>query len=166
MVDADARLAIPGAGAGGGGDLAVVPAPAGLRGAAGALAAERGRSWSRRSLAGLALALFLVHDLLRWLARPSGWAERYLEMPAPVARQLGRAGRFLVVAAAVLLLPVYLFDHGLIAPEGRPLHAPAFGRFLILAFELVVWGTCVRLLRGRSPLCLVRDRASAIRPAR
>ena len=62
-------------------------------------------------LVGLALALFL-HDLLRWLTRPSGWAECYLELPAPVARQLGRAGRFVVVAAAALLLPAYLLDHG------------------------------------------------------
>ena len=37
-----------------------------------------------------------------------------------MARQLDRAGRFLVVAAVVFLLPVYLFDHELIAPEGRP----------------------------------------------
>jgi hypothetical protein len=62
--------------------------------------------WSRgvsilacATLVGLSLALFL-HDWLRWLARPSGWAERYLGIPAPVACQLGRAGRFLVAAAA------------------------------------------------------------------
>ncbi len=103
------------------------------------------------TLAGLALAV-LVLGLLRWLARPSGWAEHYLEVPAPVARQLARAGRFVVAAAAGLLLPVYLLDQGLIAPVGRPLNAPVLGRFLILAFELVVWGTWIRLLRGRSPL--------------
>jgi len=103
------------------------------------------------ALAGLALSL-LAHGLLRWLTRPSGWAERYLEVPAPVSRQLGRAGRFVVVAAAALLLPAYLLDNGLVAPEGRPLSAPAISRFLILVFELVVWGTWARLLRGRSAL--------------
>ena len=30
-----------------------------------------------------------------------------------------------MVAAVIFLLPVYLFDHGLIAPEGRPLTAPS-----------------------------------------
>jgi len=55
-----------------------------------------------------------------------------------------RAGRFIVVAAAVFLLPVYLFDHGLIAPDGRPVTAPALSRMLILGFELVVWGACFR----------------------
>ena len=103
------------------------------------------------TLAGLALLLFL-HGLLRWSTRPSGWAERYLGMPAPVARQLGRAGRFVIAAAAVLLLPAYLIDNGLILPYGRILNAPAFTRFLILAFELAVWGACIRLLRGRSAL--------------
>ena len=69
-----------------------------------------------------------------------------------MARQLGRAGRFVIVAAAVLLLPAYLIDDGLIAPEGRFLSAPAFSRFLVLAFELAAWGACIRLLRGRSAL--------------
>ncbi len=103
------------------------------------------------ALVGVSLAV-LVHGLLRWLTRPSGWAERYLEVPAPVARQLGRAGRFVVVAAAVMILPVYLLDNDLFAPDGRTVHAPTFSRFLILAFELLVWGTWVRLLRGRSAL--------------
>ena len=52
------------------------------------------------------------------------------------------------MAAVVFLLPVYLFDHELIAPEGKPITAPALGRLLVLGYELVVWGTCVRLLRG------------------
>ncbi len=114
--------------------------------------------WSRgmsvlacATLIGLSLALFL-HDLVRWLTRPSSWAERYLGMSASLARQLGRAGRFLIAAAAVLLLPAYLIDHGLIAPDGRLLGAPAVSRFLILGFELAVWGTCIRLLSGRSAL--------------
>ena len=91
---------------------------------------------------------------LRWLTRPSGWVERYLGMPGPVARQLGRAGRFVIVAAAMLLLPAYLLDDGLIAAEGRFLSAPAFSRFLILAFELATWGACIRLLSGRSALLM------------
>jgi potassium efflux system protein len=102
-------------------------------------------------LSGLAIAMW-VHDLLRWLARPSGWLERHLEIPEAVVRQIGRAGRFIAVAAVVLLLPVYLFDHGLIAPEGRPVTAPSLSRMLILGFELVVWATCVRLLRRSSAL--------------
>ncbi len=103
------------------------------------------------ALVGVSLAV-LVDGLLKWLTRPSGWAECYLEIPAPVARQLGRAGRIVVIAAAAMILPVYLLDNGLIMPEGRTLHAPAFGRFLILAFEVSVWGTWFWLLRGRSAL--------------
>jgi small-conductance mechanosensitive channel len=124
--------------------------------------------WSRSmsilacaTLVGLSLALFL-HDWVKWLARPSGWAEHHLGIPGPVDRQLGRAGRFLAAAAAVFLLPAYLIDHGLIAPDGRLLGAPAFCRFLILGFELAVWGTCVRLLSGRSALLA----SMAIGPAR
>ena len=56
------------------------------------------------------------------------------------------------MAAVVFLLPVYLFDHELIAPEGKPITAPALGRLLVLGYELLVWGTCLRLLRGYSPL--------------
>jgi potassium efflux system protein len=114
--------------------------------------------WSRNMsilacavLIGLSLTLFL-HDWLKWLARPSGWAERYLGIPAPVGRQLSRVGRFLMVAAALLLLPAYLIDRGLIVPDSRPVTAPALSRFLILAFELAAWGACVRLLTGRSAL--------------
>jgi potassium efflux system protein len=102
-------------------------------------------------LYGLGVAV-LLHGLVRWLSRPSGWVERYLEVPAAVVKQLGRAGRFAIVAAAAFLLPVYLLEHGLIALEGRPLTAPALSRMLILGFELAVWGTWVRLLRGRSAL--------------
>jgi potassium efflux system protein len=118
----------------------------------------RGAPWPRSlgtlvsaALTGGAITV-LVYDLLHWLMRRAGWAERYLGMPESVARQLTRAGGFLVVAAFVFLLPVYLLDHGLIAPEGRSIHALALSRLLILGFELVVWGTCVRLLRGGSAL--------------
>ncbi len=103
------------------------------------------------ALVGVALVV-LVGAVLKWITRPSGWAECYLEVPAPVARQVGRAGRFVVIAAAATILPAYLLDNGLIAPEGRTVHATSLSRFLILAFELVAWGTWVRLLRGRSPL--------------
>ncbi len=73
--------------------------------------------------------------------------------PGAVARQLGAAGRFMVVAAVVFLLPVYLFDHELIAPEGKPITAPALGRLLVLGYELLVWGTCCSAaLSGDSPL--------------
>ena len=116
------------------------------------------------ALVGVSLAV-LVHGLVRWLTRPSGWAERYLEIPAPVARQLGRAGQFAVVAAAATILPVYLLDNGLIAPEGRTVQAPALGRFLILAFELSAWGTWVWLLRGRSALCAGARSSRRIVPA-
>jgi potassium efflux system protein len=100
---------------------------------------------------GVAIAI-AAHELLRWLTWPSGWPERYLGVPQAVARQLGLPARFLVVAGVALLTPVYLFDHGLIAPEGKPVTAPALGRLLVLGFELVSWGVCVRLLWGHSPL--------------
>jgi potassium efflux system protein len=102
-------------------------------------------------LTAFAIAIFL-HDLLRWLAWPGGWAEEQLGIPRLVARQLGRMGRFVVVAAVALLLPIYLFDHELIAPEGRPVAAPALSRLLFIGFELVIWCVCARLLRGRSAL--------------
>jgi len=100
---------------------------------------------------GAAIAIF-VHDLLRWLSWPRGWSELFLGVPQVAVRQLGWGGRFVVVAAVAFLLPVYLFDHELIAPEGKPITAPALGRLLVLGFELLVWGTCLRLLWGNSPL--------------
>ena len=102
-------------------------------------------------LTGWAIAIF-VHDVLRWLTGPSGWPDRNLGVPRAVMRQLGSTGRFVVAIAVALLLPVYLFDHELIAPEGKPITAPALSRLLVLAFELLVWCACVRLLRGYSPL--------------
>ena len=79
---------------------------------------------------------------MRWLAWPGGWGEQQLEIPRPVARQLGRAGRFIVARRWLSSCPVYLFDHELIAPEGRPITAPALSRLLVIGFELVVWGVC------------------------
>jgi potassium efflux system protein len=98
-----------------------------------------------------AIAIF-IHDLVRWLMGPSGWPERSLGMPPAVARQLGAAARFVAVAAVFILMPVYLFDHELIAPEGKPITAPALGRLLVLGCEILVWVTCIRLLRHLSPL--------------
>jgi small-conductance mechanosensitive channel len=95
---------------------------------------------------------FFLHDVLRWLLWPAAGACPSLSLPQAVARQLHRTGRFLLVAALVSLVPVYLFDHELIAPEGRPFTAPALGRLLVIACELVVWGTCVRLLSRKSAL--------------
>ena len=48
------------------------------------------------------------------------------------------------------LVPVYLFDHELIFPEGRPFTAPSLGRLLVIAYELLVWGSFVRLLARKS----------------
>ena len=102
-------------------------------------------------MTGAAIAIF-IHELLRLLTWPSGWAERNLGVPGAVARQLGWDGRFVVIAALVFLLPVYLLNHELIAPEGKPITAPALCRLLVLGFELFAWGTCVRLVRAGSPL--------------
>src|SRR5262249_32367686 len=70
-------------------------------------------------LTAVAIAAFF-RALLRWLVWAPPGGERYLKIPQGLARQLDRSGRFLVVAAVALLLPVYLFHHELIAPEGRP----------------------------------------------
>ncbi len=66
--------------------------------------------------------------------------------------QLHHSGRFLLVAAFLSLLPVYIFEHELIAPEGRPFTAPSLGRLAVILYELLVWGTFVRLLSRKSPL--------------
>jgi potassium efflux system protein len=102
-------------------------------------------------LTAVAMAI-LAHELLHFLVWPSAWSERRAHPPQSVPRQLDRAGRFLIVAAVVFLLPVYLFDHELIAPEGRPVAAPALGRILVIGYELLVWATCMRLLRKSSAL--------------
>ncbi len=100
-------------------------------------------------LSALALAV-LVFELIRLAARPRGLLAFELDVPVHVARQFGRAGRFTALAALLLLAPVYLIDRGLIAPEGRPVSAPTLARVLVIAFELVVWFTCLRLLRPSS----------------
>ncbi len=94
----------------------------------------------------------LVFDLLRSMVGASAVPGAPLPISQTAARQLEGAGRFLVVAALVFVLPVYLFDNDLIAPEGRPVAAPALGRLLAIGYELVVWATCVRLLRKSSVL--------------
>jgi potassium efflux system protein len=102
-------------------------------------------------LTAVALVMFF-QALVGWLLRPAGWVEQHLDVPADVTRQLSRAGRFGAVVAGAFLLPVFLLDHGLIAPDGRPVSTQALSRFLILGFELAVWGMLVRLLRARSAL--------------
>ncbi len=102
-------------------------------------------------LSTLALGV-LVFELIRLATRPEGWLAKDLDLPVPVARQLGRVGRFTVAAAVLLLAPVYLIDHGLIAPEGRAVSAPTLARVLVIGFELAVWFICVRLLRSSSAL--------------
>ncbi len=71
-------------------------------------------------------------------------------MPERVARQLDHSGRFLVLAAFLSLLPVYIFEHELIAPEARPFTAPSLCRLLVVLYEFLVWGTFVRLLSRKS----------------
>ena len=100
-------------------------------------------------LTAAAIVVF-IHEMLRSLVWPSAQEDRWLNLPPPVARQLDRTGRFLVLAALFSLLPVYVFDHELIAPEGRPLTAPSLARILIIVYELLVWGTFVRLLGRKS----------------
>ncbi len=95
---------------------------------------------------------FFVRDLLRWLVVPSTAPERLFNLPFPVARQLDHIGRFLLAAAFFSLLPLYIFDHELIAPEGRPFTAPSLGRLLVIGYELLVWATFVRLLSRKSAL--------------
>jgi potassium efflux system protein len=102
-------------------------------------------------LHGLALGAF-VPAVLAWLTRRDGWAERFLGVPAPVGRQICRAGRLLAAIAVVCLVPAYLLSSGEFAPDGRPITAPALGRFLILAFELAVWAVLFSVLRSGSEL--------------
>jgi potassium efflux system protein len=102
-------------------------------------------------LSGVAIALF-VHDAIRWLTMPAGVIVQILGVPENVSREIGRCGRFLAISAAALLLPAYLFDHGLIAPEGRPLSAPAIVRLLAVGFELCVLSTSIWLARRSSPV--------------
>jgi small-conductance mechanosensitive channel len=104
-------------------------------------------------LTAAAIAVFF-HESLRLLTWPSDGSKRLLNLPVPVARQLERSGRFLVVAGVFSLLPAYLFDHELISPEGRPFTAPALSRLLVIVYELLVWGSFVRFLTRKSPALL------------
>ena len=104
-------------------------------------------------LTAAAIAVF-IHEMLRLLTWPPDLSKRLLHLPLPVARQLEGTGRFLVVAAVFSLLPAYIFDHELISPEGRAFTAPALGRLLVIAYELLVWGSFVRLLTGKSHVLL------------
>jgi small-conductance mechanosensitive channel len=95
---------------------------------------------------------FFVRDMLRWLVWPSAAPERLWNIPHHVARQLDHTGRFLLLAALFSFVPLYIFDHELIAPEGRPFTAPSLGRLLVIMYEFLVWGTFVRLLSRKSAL--------------
>ena len=93
---------------------------------------------------------FFVRDMLGWLVWFRTEPDRLFGFPQRVALQLDHTGRFLMMAALFSLMPVYLFDHQLIAPEGRPFTAPSLGRLLIIMYELIVWGTFARLLSRSS----------------
>ena len=97
-------------------------------------------------LIGLALAA-LVRSLLCWIFRPSGWSVRYLDVSEALAAQLGRAGRSLVILALLLILPAYLLGQGEIAPDARPVVAPALSRFLAIGFELALFVYLIRVSR-------------------
>ncbi len=106
---------------------------------------------SATALAALA-AMGVATNLARWPFRPSGWAECVLGAPADVTRQVRRSMLVVAAAGALLLLPEWLLDRGLIAPGGRPVSASSLGRLLILGFELTVWAVAFGLVRRRSPL--------------
>src|SRR4051812_16149666 len=99
----------------------------------------------------LALAAF-VAGLARGLLRAGGWAETILLVPATVTRQLRVALLVLVASGVLFLVPTMLLGFGLIAPAGRPVSAPALCQFLVLGFEVTVWGAAFRVLRSRSPM--------------
>jgi potassium efflux system protein len=99
----------------------------------------------------LALAA-LAAGVVRRLFGPGGWAEDLLGMPLAVTRQVRRGALALVAAHVAVLLPAWLLSRGLLAPDGRPVAAPAVVRGLTLAFELVVFGVAAWAFRGRSPL--------------
>src|SRR5262245_60861354 len=99
----------------------------------------------------LALAA-LAAGVVRRLFGPGGWAEDVLGMPPAVTRQVRRGALALVAAHVAVLLPAWLLSRGLLAPDGRPVAAPAVVRGLTLAFELAVFGVAAWAFRGRSPL--------------
>src|SRR5262245_42937053 len=90
-------------------------------------------------LVGLSL-VGLAANLAPWFFRPGGWAEEVWQVPENVARQLLRAVTVLLVAAVLFLIPNDLLNRGMLAPDGRPISAPAVCRGLCLGFEVTVWG--------------------------
>ncbi len=83
---------------------------------------------------------------------PGGWPERYLDVPRPVARQLGRAGRFASRRgrdSTLAGLSIRTRAHRSVGTSAR---CSGSSRMLVIGFELTVLATCVRLSRGRSPL--------------
>ena len=121
--------------------------------------AARQAPWPRSFAIAMAsvLALLAVAALAAGLAReslgPNSWVVTSLGMPTSVTRQLKRGLRAVILASIALLIPEMLLSQGLIAPGGRPISAPATCQFLVLGFELTVWGIALWLLRRGSPLC-------------
>ena len=104
------------------------------------------------AIAALSIALF-VTNLTRFLFRPAGWFETFLDAPSAVGKQARRLSTTLTIAGLVLLLPKVMLDRGLLAPVERSVSAPAICRVLGLSFEVVAW--CV-------VFCLLRRKRSAV----
>ncbi len=99
----------------------------------------------------IALAALAVNALY-WFFGSSGPAKTIFELPADVGRQVRRATSFLIVAALICLVPAGLIHRGLIAPDGRPIAAPALCRIAILAYEILFLGAILWTRRRRSAL--------------
>jgi potassium efflux system protein len=99
----------------------------------------------------VALGVFLP-SLCSWMLRNGGLAERFLDVPHAVCRQICRASRFVSATAMIFLIPIYLIEGGDISPDGRPLTAPTLCRLLLLAFQVSVWTLLFSMLRKGSPL--------------
>ncbi|WZO96971.1 mechanosensitive ion channel [Isosphaeraceae bacterium EP7] len=110
-------------------------------------------------IASLAIA-FWVSQIVRSLFRPEGWAEETLGIPRAVTRQVRAAVRVLIVGGLACLVPRGLLEGGLLAPSDRPISASVTGHLLGLAYGLVVWAVCFRLLRKNSPLIAWIDEAT------
>ncbi|MBX6315963.1 MAG: mechanosensitive ion channel, partial [Isosphaeraceae bacterium] len=101
----------------------------------------------------LALALLLA-ALARFLLGRGRWVEQVLRVPGDVTRQWRHAIWLLVGTGVIFLIPAAILQRGLIAPENRPVYAPAIARLLVLGFESIVLGAALRLLRSRSAMVL------------
>jgi small-conductance mechanosensitive channel len=102
-------------------------------------------------LAMIALAALVVNASY-WFFGSSGPAKTVFDLPADVGRQARRTTSVLIVGAMICLLPAWLIARGLIAPDGRPIAAPALCRIAILTYELVVLGSILWTRRRGSSL--------------